>query len=95
MNSTEGDKMDNDHLDIWVKISTQIGELSGLIKTALDKIADHEKRLDDLEKDKDKSTRNELKDELLKWLVRGLVASIFVIGSLTGASAMIKQVLGI
>lgn len=44
--------MDIDHLDIWVKISSQIGELNGLIKTALDKIADHEKRLDDLEKSK-------------------------------------------
>lgn len=82
---------DTDHLDIWVKISTQIGELNGLIKTALDKIADHEKRLDDLEKGKNSSW----KDDLLKWLARGLVASILVIGSLTGASAMIKQVLGL
>ena len=82
---------DTDHLDIWVKISTQIGELNGLIKTALDKIADHEKRLDDLEKGKNANW----KDDLLKSLVRGLVASIFVIGSLTGASAMIKQVLGL
>lgn len=82
-----------DHLDIWVKISTQIGELNGFIKTALDKLADHEKRLDDLEKGK--TTGSQLKDDLLKWLVRGLVASIFVIGSLTGASAIIKQVLGL
>lgn len=82
--------MSDDHLDIWVKISTQLGELNGLIKTALDKIADHEKRLDDLEK----GNSSNWKDDLLKWLVRGLVASIFVIGSLTGASAMIKQVLG-
>ena len=82
---------DTDHLDIWVKISTQIGELNGLIKTALDKIADHEKRLDDLEKGKTGS----FKDTLIQWLIKGLVASIFVIGSLTGASAMIKQVLGL
>lgn len=85
--------METDHLDIWVKISTQIGELNGFIKTALEKIADHEKRLDDLEKSKNPKT--ELKDDIIKWLVRGLVASIFVIGSLTGASAMIKQVLGL
>ena len=44
--------METDHLDIWVKISSQIGELNGLIKTALDKISEHEKRLDDLEKSK-------------------------------------------
>ena len=79
---------DNDHLDIWVKISTQIGELNGFIKTALDKLADHEKRIDDLEKGKNSSW----KDDLLKWLVRGLVASILVIGSLTGAAGLIKSV---
>lgn len=82
---------DVDHLDIWVKISTQIGELNGFIKTALDKLADHEKRLDELEKGKGAS----FKDDIVKWLVRGLVASIFVIGSLTGASALIQKVLGL
>lgn len=83
--------MANDHLDIWVKISGQIGELNGLIKTALDKIADHEKRLDDLEKNKNVSW----KDDLLKWLVRGLVASVFVIGSLCGAGGILKGIFGL
>lgn len=83
--------MGEDHLDIWVKISTQIGELNGFIKTALDKLADHEKRLDDLEKGKSASW----KDDLLKWLVRGIVASILVIGSLTGAAGLIKSVFGL
>ena len=82
---------DTDHLEIWVKISTQIGELNGFIKTALDKLADHEKRIDVLEKGKNFS----FKDNLIQLLVKGLVASIFVIGSITGASAMIKQVLGL
>ena len=82
---------DTDHLEIWVKISTQIGELNGFIKTALDKLADHEKRIDVLEKGKNFS----FKDNLIQLLVKGLVASIFVIGSITGASAMIKHVLGL
>ncbi len=82
---------DNDHLDIWVKISTQIGELNGFIKTALDKLADHEKRIDDLEKGKSSGW----KDDLLKWLARGLVASVLVIGSLTGAAGLIKSVFGL
>ena len=51
--------MDTDHLDIWVKISQQIGELNGFIKTALDKLADHEKRLDDLEKKKESKESRE------------------------------------
>lgn len=82
---------DTDHLEIWVKISTQIGELNGFIKTALDKLADHEKRIDILERGKSGS----FKDNLIQLLVKGLVASIFVIGSITGASAMIKHVLGL
>lgn len=82
---------DIDHLEIWVKISTQIGELNGFIKTALDKLADHEKRIDVLERGKNFS----FKDNLIQLLVKGLVASIFVIGSITGASAMIKHVLGL
>lgn len=82
---------DTEHLEIWVKISTQIGELNGFIKTALDKLADHEKRIDVLEKSKSGS----FKDNLIQLLVKGLVASIFVIGSITGASAMIKHVLGL
>ena len=82
---------DTDHLDIWVKISAQIGELNGFIKTALDKLADHEKRIDELEKGKSGS----FKDNFIQLLVKGLVASIFVIGSITGASAMIKHVLGL
>ena len=82
---------DTDHLEIWVKISAQIGELNGFIKTALDKLADHEKRIDELEKGKNDS----FKDNLIQLLVKGLVASIFVIGSITGASAMIKHVLGL
>lgn len=83
--------MENDHLDIWVKISTQIGELNGFIKTALDKLADHEKRLDDLEKGKG----NSLKDTVIQWLVKGLVASVFVIGSLCGAGSILKSLFGL
>lgn len=79
---------DTDHLDIWVKISTQIGELSGLIKTTLERLADHEKRLDDLERGKGAS----FKDDVVKWLVRGLVASIFVIGTLTGAGTILQKI---
>ena len=82
---------DNDHLDIWVKISTQIGELNGFIKSALDKLADHEKRIGDLEKTKG----NTLKDTALQWLVKGLVASVFVIGSLCGAGSILKSLFGL
>ena len=81
---------DDDHLDIWVKISTQIGELTGFIKTALEKLADHERRLDNLEKGK-----VGLKDNIVKWLVIALIGSIGIIATLTGSAAIIKAMLGI
>ena len=82
-----------DHLDIWVKISQQIGELNGFIKTALEKIADHEKRLDDLERRDGKSGLHDIKDTIIMWLVKGVVVAFITIGSLTGASALIQKVL--
>lgn len=77
--------------DLAIKITAELSALNTNMKTTLEKLADHEKRLDDLEKGKTGS----FKDTLIQLLVKGLVASIFVIGSLTGASAMIKQVLGL
>lgn len=82
-----------DHLDIWVKISQQIGELNGFIKTALEKIADHEKRLDDLERRDGKTSIHDIKDTIIMWLVKGVVVAFITIGSLTGASALIQKVL--
>ena len=74
--------------DLAIKITAELSALNANMKNVLDKLADHEKRLDDLEKGKSSSW----KDDLLKWLVRGLVASVLVIGSLTGAAGLIKSV---
>lgn len=77
--------------DLTIKITSELAALNANMKNVLDKLADHEKRIEDLEKSKNYS----FKDNLIQLLVKGLVASIFVIGSITGASAMIKQVLGL
>ena len=77
--------------DLAIKITAELSALNANMKNVLDKLADHEKRIDDLEKGKNFS----FKDNLIQLLVKGLVASIFVIGSITGASAMIKHVLGL
>ena len=84
----------DDHLDVWIKISEQIGQLNGLIKNALEKISDHERRIDDLEKGCGKTTIHDIKDTIIMWLVKGTVVAFITIGSLTGASALIKNVLG-
>ena len=77
--------------ELIIHITSELAALNANMKSVLDKLADHEKRIDDLEKGKNFS----FKDNLIQWLVKGLVASIFVIGSITGASAMIKHVLGL
>lgn len=77
--------------DLAIKITAELSALNANMKNVLDKLADHEKRLDELEKGKVASW----KDDLLKWLVRGIVASILVIGSLTGAAGLIKGVFGL
>lgn len=86
--------MDNDHLDIWVKISQQIGELNGFIKTALDKLADHEKRLDDLEKKKD-SKEDSWKTQLLLLLAKAAVIGGVSIASLVGAGGILSKICGL
>ena len=78
-------------IELTIKITAELSDLNANMKNVLDKLADHEKRIDDLEKGKNFS----FKDNLIQLLVKGLVASIFVIGSITGASAMIKHVLGL
>ena len=85
--------MDNDHLDIWVKISQQIGELNGFIKTALDKLADHEKRLGDLEKRKD-DKEDSWKTQLLLLLAKAAVIGGVSIASLVGAGGILSKILG-
>ena len=77
--------------ELAIKITAELSALNANMKNVLDKLADHEKRIDDLEKSKNYS----FKDNLIQLLVKGLVASIFVIGSITGASAMIKHVVGL
>lgn len=78
----------DEHLDIWVKISQQIGELNSSIKAALEKIANHESRLTLLEQGK-----MSLKDATIQYLVKAVIAAILVIGSLTGSSALIQKIL--
>ena len=86
--------MDTDHLDIWVKISQQIGELNGFIKTALDKLADHEKRLDDLEKSK--STKEDSwKNYMLMLLAKAAVIGGVSIASLVGAGGILSKIMGV
>lgn len=82
--------MNDNNLEIWVKISQQIGELNGFIKSALDKLTDHERRIGNLEK-----TGSNLKDSVISLAVKGLVIAIISLGSVVGAGALIGKILGL
>ena len=78
-----------DHLAIFVKISTQIGELNGFIKTALDKLADHEQRLDELER----GSSGDWKNQLLMLLAKAVVIGGVSIAALVGAGGLLDKII--
>ena len=75
--------------ELAIKITSELASLNTNMKTALDKLADHERRLDNLEQGK-----TGLKDNIIKWLVIALIGSIGIIATLTGSAAIIKAMLG-
>lgn len=81
-------------IELTIKITEELSALNENMKNVLDRIADHERRIDDLEKGNGKTTIHDIKDTIIMWLVKGTVVAFITIGSLTGASALIQKVLG-
>ncbi|WP_407450934.1 hypothetical protein [Fibrobacter sp.] len=79
--------MENEFL---IKISEQLGSMNAYLKTALDKLAEHEKRIGDLEKGKGAG----LKDDVIALAVKGLVIAIISLGSVVGAGTLITKIIG-
>lgn len=75
--------------DLVIKITSELSALNQNMRNVLDKLTTHEQRITALEQSK-----VGMKDAAIQWLVKGLIAAIMVIGSLTGAAGLIKQVLG-
>lgn len=76
--------------DLVIKITSELASLNANMKSVLDKLTSHEQRISALEQNK-----IGLKDTIITWLVKGLIASIMIIGSLTGAATLIQKVLGL
>lgn len=76
-------------------IATKLDSTEKALTMANNMLLEHERRLTKVEaarsEGSDKTSAN-WKDGLIQMLVKGLVAAILTIGSLTGASALIKQV---
>lgn len=77
------------NLDIWVKISQQIGELNSSVKSALDKLSDHEQRLTSLETKKD----NDWKVQLLMLLAKATTIGLVALAGVAGAGGILSQLL--
>lgn len=76
--------------DLVIKITSELASLNANMKSVLDKLTSHEQRISALEQNK-----VGLKDTVIMWLVKGLIASIMIIGSLTGAASLIQKVWGL
>ena len=94
-----GGKMENDKiLDLLIELKTIVAGISTSVDTATDQIAktneilmNHEHRITLMES-KHVEDKN-LKDQVMAWLAKGLVAAVITIGSLTGAAGLIKEII--
>ena len=83
--------MNNDMFtELTIKITSELSALNANMKNVLDKLTSHEQRISALEQGK-----IGMKDTVIQWLVKGLIASLMIIGSLTGAAGLIKSVFGL
>lgn len=86
-----GEKTDN--LEIWVKISTQIGELQASVQSVLQQLVQHENRITALEQGK-AADKKDWKADLLMLLAKALLIGGVSIASLCGAGGLLQQILG-
>ena len=77
------------NLDIWVRISSQIGELNASVKSVLNKLANHEQRLTTLETKKD----SDWKVQLLMLLAKATTIGLVALAGVAGAGGILSQLL--
>lgn len=82
-------------LDIWVKISGQIGELNASVQSVLTQLTNHNQRIQALEEKDRQSTKTDWKEDIIKLLVKCLLIGATAVAALTGASGLVGQVLNI
>ncbi len=84
---------DAEALSIWTNISTQLGEISGQMKSVLSQLADHAYRIQQLEHHPSNQPIAIGKDSIVKYLVIALIGCIAIIATLTGSTAIVKAML--
>ena len=83
---------DNKILETLIELKSQLAELNANQKNLQAILENHENRITIIESSTTKE-KTSLKDDLIQMLVKGIVGSIFVIGSLTGSAGLISKFL--
>ena len=87
-------KLDDDKiLETLIDIKSQLAELNANQKNLQAILVNHENRITSIESTTTKE-KTSLKDDIIQLMVKGLVGSIFVIGSLAGAGGILAKLLG-
>ena len=84
---------DNKILETLIEIKSQLAELNANQKNLQAILVNHENRITSIESSTTKQ-KTSLKDDLIQMLVKGIVGSIFVIGSLAGAGGILAKIFG-
>ena len=84
---------DDKILETLIKIEAQLAELNANQKNLQSILVNHENRITNIESVTTKE-KTSFKDDLIQMLIKGLVGSIFVIGSLAGAGGILAKILG-
>ena len=81
---------------LFIEISRNLGEINSKLGSLCETIARHELRLTELEKmEKVRDGKSNFKDEVVHWLVKGLILAIGTIATMVGAGALLKPLFGL
>ena len=84
---------DDKILETLIKIEAQLAELNANQKNLQAILVNHENRITTIESTTAKE-KTSFKDDIIQLLIKGIVGSIFVIGSLAGAGGILAKILG-
>lgn len=92
--------MENDKiLDLLIELKTIVAGISTQLESTKDSLQktneilmNHEHRITQVESKTNGPEKDGLKDQLLQWLAKGLLAAVLTIGSLTGAAGILKEI---
>ena len=84
---------DDKILETLIEIKAQLAELNANQENLQAILVNHENRITSIESATVKE-KTSFKDDIIQMLVKGIVGSIFVIGSLAGAGGILAKILG-